>query len=374
MGFIAIIGFFVGCCAVSPLLKLVLQGIEVRVVIVYRNQQAVGGRVAGKNQVIDGQLGTGNVAGYAQIALAVVAAGSTYGIHKHLVPSVERGVLLAVVVEVGPVAPSDVVDLVHAFENKEVSFVLKFPGNLGPHGRQLFFYRLIYLRVGGGVFNVEPIFAVGPVVVNVDDGIQACMLGIVHQFGYTVEPVAVDGIIGGWPHFAQPGDGYAHGGKAGFGQFIEGGLRCGLVAPNGFVGRSVGMSVELIAQVPSHAQRAGHCQRFFGLVALLSQPKVSGVIASQQGQLGLPGVGAGVGQGGDGKFLLAFAAFAAAYAVPVGFWSLQFKLGVGACAEEHTAPFMGKIKAGLGEADLGCEVFFFFVLAAHEEDEEGGEE
>ena len=221
------------------------------------DHDALGG-IGGDDQVVEGEGGIGAVALHGNPTVGgVLAASGTYGIHAYLRPRVEALGLSATVGGVGAPAPATIVDLVHGLEDEEVSFVGKLSGYLSPHLTETLLDGFV-LGVRSGVY-LEPIAAVGTIVVYVDNGVEPSLLGIAHHFGHALELVGVDGVgCGGAQGFggylAEPGYGDAYGAEASGFEGIEGGLCARGVAPGGLASHTVVVSIELVAEVPAHAE------------------------------------------------------------------------------------------------------------------------
>ena len=127
-----------------------------RVVEVYGHKQAVGHTVGGKDKIVDGDSGVCAVSGNAEETGGVVASCGTHGIDECLHPAVVRGVLGAVVLEVGSPAPSAVVDFIDGLEHQEVAFVGKTACYLCPHGSKLRGHLSVAYRIGRCSLYVEP--------------------------------------------------------------------------------------------------------------------------------------------------------------------------------------------------------------------------
>ena len=214
------------------------------------------GSIGGQHEVVVEHEGrTRCVAGHTNPAGGVLPARGTDGIDHHLIPLVERAVLLAAVGAVGTPAPLTVLHLVEGFEEEEVALVLEGLGNLLPRLLQTVLDLLVDDAVGGGRLDVEPIF----VVVGVQDDIQAGSLSPFHVLADLSHVVGIDGPVGARLAVA-PGHTDAHGAGP---RLLQVGVErlCGLcivpVAP--LVGLAVlaGAGVEMVAEVPAPAQFLG---------------------------------------------------------------------------------------------------------------------
>ena len=241
-----------------PLRELGIQGIFIRVIEMHRHHQSAFRPVFGQCQVLQGQIRIGAIAGDAQETVVILPTHGTNGIHKHLIPLVEDGILLALVIQVVSPSPSAIVDFVHRFEYQELPFVLELLGYLCPHGLELCLDAIVRLLAGRSPLDAQPILAIRPVVVKVDDDVQLGILGISHHVHHPIQPCLVDAIIRCFAHLPQPCHGDAYRRDACLRQLIEGLLGGLSVSPTRFIGHTIYMRIELIAQVPPQSQLASH--------------------------------------------------------------------------------------------------------------------
>ena len=211
---------------------------------VYRHHQTVGSGVGGQGQIVDGKFSVGSIALYAQITGRVLSACGTHGIYKDLVPLVDDCILFAAIQTILAQAPIAVMQLVEGFEDEEVALVLEAGGNLRPHGSVLGCDCFVGSLVAGSFAQVQPVFGIGAIVVNVDDGVQAGILSITYDFGHTVHPFIIYLIVGSVAHMAHPSDRDADGGETGCGHTVEKSLRGRSIVPSRLVRDAVYMCIE----------------------------------------------------------------------------------------------------------------------------------
>lgn len=149
-------------------------------------------------------------------------------------------------------------DFVERLKDIGVAFVFESVGDLSPDGGNLLFGGFVYFRVVGGFLYVEPVSAVGAIVVDVDYHVHACIFSVAGNFRHAVEPGFVDGVGGGFAELAEPGYGDAHGLYARCSDGIEEFLGGSGVAPGCLVGHAVYVCIHLVAQVPAQTERLGH--------------------------------------------------------------------------------------------------------------------
>ena len=204
------------------------------------------------------QLWIGAIARHAQVARGIPATRGPHGIHEHLVPLIEYGILAAAVLAVLAPAPAAVVNLVHRLQHQKFAFVLEVGSNLRPHRPELCLDNGVGRIASSCRLDVQPMLAVGPVVVDVDQDLQSGLLGIIHHLSHTGQPCLVQDIVGRGTDMSQPGDRDAHGGEARSGQAVEQGLSHGRIAPRRVRCHTVVEGIILVAQVPAQSQPIGH--------------------------------------------------------------------------------------------------------------------
>ena len=158
--------------------------------------QAVPHRIGRQYEILYRQVDIGHITRHAQITLCIVSARSAHSIHKYLVPFVQYSILFTTIGTVVSPTPSAVVDFVHRLEYQEVSFIPEAFGYLCPHCFQLDFNGFIYRIIGCSVLDIQPILAIRPVMVNIDNRIQACIFGIAYHFRHPVQVIRLNRIIG----------------------------------------------------------------------------------------------------------------------------------------------------------------------------------
>ena len=122
--------------------------------------------------MLQSQVDVGAIAWHSKITPFVFPSDGSNGVNKHLIPFVHDFVLPATICEIVSMPPFPIVYLVHRLEHEEFAFFLESPGYLCPHGVQLVFYSLIDGFILCGSFHIQPMLAIGSVMMNVDDGIQ----------------------------------------------------------------------------------------------------------------------------------------------------------------------------------------------------------
>ena len=147
---------------------------------------------------------------------------------------------------------------VHRLKCQEVPFIFKAFCNLRPYSFQLGLDGSILAFTLGSLFYIQPITAVRPIVMNIDNGIQACVLRIAHYLGNTIQPCFLDLIAGSGSYMSHPSDRNTYGSDSCGSQFVKQGLRCLPVTPDCFISYAIAVRIQLISQIPAQSQAFGY--------------------------------------------------------------------------------------------------------------------
>ena len=163
-------------------------------------------------------------------------------------------------------------DFVAAFEHKKVSLVLEAHGYLGPYCAKLRNNLLLTGGIAGRFLDVEPVFAVRSVVVDVYDGVEPGIFRVADNLGNPFQPGLIKLIIRSFSYVSEPGDRDAHGLESRLCNGIESRLGSLCIAPAGLRSHTIGMGIHLIAKVPAYFQLLRYCP---GCIVILDRPVVS---------------------------------------------------------------------------------------------------
>ena len=222
-----------------------------------RYHQTVSRRVSRHYKGFDGDIHIGTICRNAEDTVSITAAAGTHCIHKCLIPFIHTLVLLASVLTVCSPAPAAVVDLIESLENKELTLVLEFVGNLAPDCCDLRKYPLLHLCISRSSEDVQPILAVASVMMYIDNGIKACRFSIAHDFRHSVKPSLVNFVIRSFPDMSEPGHRNSDCSETGRLQLVECSLSGLRIAPECFARDSVIVGIKVISEVPAQTESSG---------------------------------------------------------------------------------------------------------------------
>ena len=187
----------------APVGKLLVTNRVIIGVVAMEGQHGLSCRVVGHIDVFEA-IGARGIAGNTQPTGFVVTARSTHCIYEHLIPLIKDLSALGGIgrVHIPVVAVNE---LVEGFEHQEIALVLELIRNLGPYRSKFFLNLRVFSGAVHSFLQVKPVaVTVVFVVMGVDDGFQACVLGISHYLSNSVKPYFVKGIIRGGANVTQP--------------------------------------------------------------------------------------------------------------------------------------------------------------------------